>query len=129
MRIAELEAGGTRIRLARSPESGVLVGGGPSPAFGSLSHPMGVGLFGVFECFRGNQAVESSSLRIESGEPDHRGIGLARGAGLGHGAGMTADAERIADEILTLPSPVRAFLAHKLIASLDGGTDAEGERE
>lgn len=42
---------------------------------------------------------------------------------------MTADAERIADEILTLPGPVRAFLAHKLIASLDECTDAERERE
>ena len=42
---------------------------------------------------------------------------------------MTADAERTADEILTLPGPVRAFLAHKLIASLDEETDSERERE
>lgn len=42
---------------------------------------------------------------------------------------MTADVERIADEILTLPGPARAFLAHKLIASLDEGTDADRERE
>jgi hypothetical protein len=42
---------------------------------------------------------------------------------------MTADAERIADEILTLPASVRAFLAHKLIASLDEEPDGERERE
>ena len=42
---------------------------------------------------------------------------------------MTADAERIADEILTVPGPVRAFLAHKLIASLDAETDNDRERE
>ena len=42
---------------------------------------------------------------------------------------MTADTERIADEILSLPAPVRAFLAHKLIASLDEETDSERERE
>ena len=42
---------------------------------------------------------------------------------------MTADAEKIADEILTLPGPVRAFLAHKLIASLDEEADSERERE
>lgn len=42
---------------------------------------------------------------------------------------MTADLERIADEILTLPAPVRALLAHKLIASLDAETDTGHERE
>ena len=42
---------------------------------------------------------------------------------------MTADAEKIANEILTLPRPARAFLAHKLIASLDDETDSERERE
>ena len=42
---------------------------------------------------------------------------------------MTADAEKIADEILTLPESVRAFLAHKLIASLAEETDGERERE
>ena len=42
---------------------------------------------------------------------------------------MTADTERIAEEILTLPGPVRAFLAHKLIASLDEETDSEREGE
>ncbi len=42
---------------------------------------------------------------------------------------MTVDVERIADEILTLPGPVRAFLAHKLIASLDEDTESERERE
>jgi hypothetical protein len=42
---------------------------------------------------------------------------------------MTTDVERIADEILTLPGPVRAFLAHKLIASLDEGSDADRDRE
>jgi hypothetical protein len=42
---------------------------------------------------------------------------------------MTADAEKIADEILTLPGPVRAFLAHKLIASLDEEADSGREVE
>ena len=42
---------------------------------------------------------------------------------------MTADAERIAAEILTLPGPVRAFLAQKLIASLDEETESEREGE
>ncbi len=42
---------------------------------------------------------------------------------------MTAEAEKIALEVLTLPTAVRAFLAHKLIASLEDDLDDDAEAE
>jgi len=42
---------------------------------------------------------------------------------------MTAEAEKLASEVLALPSSVRAFLAHKLIASLEDDIDDEAESQ
>ncbi|MBI2929329.1 MAG: addiction module protein [Verrucomicrobia bacterium] len=42
---------------------------------------------------------------------------------------MTAEAEKIALEVLTLPTAVRAFLAHRLIASLEDDFDDDAEAE
>jgi hypothetical protein len=42
---------------------------------------------------------------------------------------MTTEAEKIASEVLALPASVRAFLAHKLIASLEEDIDADAEAQ
>lgn len=42
---------------------------------------------------------------------------------------VIADAEKLAAEVLALPSSVRAFLAHKLIASLEEDIDEEAESQ
>ncbi|MBI4606976.1 MAG: addiction module protein [Planctomycetes bacterium] len=42
---------------------------------------------------------------------------------------MSTEAERIAVEVLALPASVRAFLAHKLIASLEEDVDDGVERQ
>jgi hypothetical protein len=42
---------------------------------------------------------------------------------------MTADARKIAAELLALPTPTRAYLAHELLASFDGGDDEGAEAE
>ena len=42
---------------------------------------------------------------------------------------MTAEAEKIAAEILALPTPVRAYLAHELLSSFDAGADEDAEAE
>jgi hypothetical protein len=42
---------------------------------------------------------------------------------------MTTEADQIAAEILALPASVRAFLAHKLLASLDDDVDGGAEAE
>lgn len=42
---------------------------------------------------------------------------------------MTAEDKKIAAEILALPAPTRAYLAHELLSSFDDSTDDGAEAE
>ena len=42
---------------------------------------------------------------------------------------MTAEAKKIAAEILALPTPTRAYLAHELLSSFDDTADSDAEAE